>query len=50
MGAALKHTGQAPKPIEVVASLEGAILMARARRDPGVLRSVVSALQARVRE
>ena len=50
LGAALKHAGQAPKPIEVVASLEGAILMARARRDPAVLRSVISALQARVRE
>jgi len=47
---ALKRATHAPTPIEVIASLEGAILVARARRDPAVLRSVVSALQERVRE
>jgi TetR/AcrR family transcriptional regulator, transcriptional repressor for nem operon len=50
LATAFKHATHAPKPIEVVAALEGAILIARARRDPGVLRSVVSALQARARE
>jgi TetR/AcrR family transcriptional repressor of nem operon len=45
-----KRAAHAPKPIEVVAALEGAILIARVRRDPSVLRTVISALATRVRE
>lgn len=47
---AFKRAASAPKPIEVAAALEGAILIARASRDPSILRTVISDLIARVRE
>jgi TetR/AcrR family transcriptional repressor of nem operon len=50
LDAALSRTPHAPKSIEIIAALEGAILIARIRRDPSILRAVIAALQARARE
>jgi hypothetical protein len=50
LDAALSRTAHAPKSIAIIAALEGAILIARTRRDPSVLRAVIAALQIRVRE
>jgi TetR/AcrR family transcriptional repressor of nem operon len=44
----LKNTAGAPTPIEVLASLEGGLLIARATQNQAALRAVVSALLARI--
>jgi TetR/AcrR family transcriptional repressor of nem operon len=44
---ALRRAGKGPKPVEVIAALEGGLIIARAKRDPSILRGVVSALLAR---
>lgn len=44
---ALRRVGKGPKPVEVIAALEGGLIIARAKRDPSILRGVVSALLAR---
>jgi TetR/AcrR family transcriptional repressor of nem operon len=43
----LRRVAKGPKPLEVIAALEGALMIARAKRDPSILRAVVSALLAR---
>ncbi|MEO8621144.1 MAG: hypothetical protein ABI625_08765, partial [bacterium] len=48
LGTALKPASTAPKPVEIIAALEGGILMSRVKRDPAVLRAVVSATVKRV--
>jgi hypothetical protein len=48
--AALRPAANAPKPLEIIAALEGGLLMARAARDPALLRAVVSATLKRVRK
>jgi len=45
---ALKPATGAPKAVEIVAALEGAMLMSRIRRDPAILRTVAAALVKRV--
>jgi TetR/AcrR family transcriptional regulator, transcriptional repressor for nem operon len=44
----LKRAAGAPKPIEVLAALEGGLLIARATENPAALRTVVNALLIRV--
>jgi TetR/AcrR family transcriptional repressor of nem operon len=46
--AALRPAKSAPKPLEIIAALEGGLLLSRARRDPAVLRGIVTALLKRV--
>jgi TetR/AcrR family transcriptional repressor of nem operon len=46
---ALRPAASAPKPLEIIAALEGGMLMARVMRDPAVLRAVVSATLKRVK-
>lgn len=37
-------------PSEIIATLEGGILMARVKRDPAILRNVAAALKVRIQE
>ena len=48
--AALRPASAAPKPLEIVAALEGGMLIARVQRDPALLRSVVSATLKRIQD
>jgi TetR/AcrR family transcriptional regulator, transcriptional repressor for nem operon len=47
---ALRPAESAPKALEIIAALEGGMLMSRAKQDPAVLRAIVSATVKRVRE
>lgn len=44
---ALKPGANAPKALEIIAALEGGLLMSRVRRDPRVLRAIVASLLRR---
>lgn len=46
---ALRRAASAPKPLEIIAALEGGLLMSRVVHDPAVLRAVVSATLKRVK-
>jgi TetR/AcrR family transcriptional repressor of nem operon len=45
---ALRPAASAPKPVEIIAALEGGLLMSRVMNDPAVLRAVVSTTLKRV--
>ncbi|HTZ80501.1 MAG TPA: TetR/AcrR family transcriptional regulator [Stellaceae bacterium] len=45
---ALRPAESAPKPVEIIAALEGAMLMARVMRKPAILREVVAATLKRI--
>jgi TetR/AcrR family transcriptional regulator, transcriptional repressor for nem operon len=45
---ALRPAASAPKSLEIIAALEGGMLMSRAMQDPAMLRAVVSATLKRV--
>lgn len=47
---ALRPAESAPKPLEIIAAFEGGLLMSRAKRDPAILRAIVSATLKRVQE
>ena len=45
---ALRPATSAPRPIEIIAAFEGALLVSRAKAEPAVLRSVVAATLKRI--
>lgn len=47
---ALRPAESAPRALEIIAAFEGGLLMSRAKRDPAILRTIVSATLRRVQE
>jgi TetR/AcrR family transcriptional repressor of nem operon len=45
---ALKPASNAPKAIEIIAALEGGLLISRVRHDPAILRAVVASILRRI--
>lgn len=45
---ALRPAKSAPKPLEIIAALEGGLLVSRAKQDPAILRAIVSATLKRI--
>jgi TetR/AcrR family transcriptional regulator, transcriptional repressor for nem operon len=45
---ALRPATSAPKPLEIIAALEGGLLVSRASQDPAILRAIVSATLKRI--
>lgn len=48
--AALRPAQSAPKPLEIIAALEGGLLVSRASQDPAILRTIVTATLKRVQD
>jgi TetR/AcrR family transcriptional repressor of nem operon len=48
LDAALKPATTAPKALEIIAALEGGLLISRVRRDPAVLRAVIAPILKRI--
>lgn len=49
LAAALRPAKRAPTPLEIIAALEGGLLVSRAKHDPAILRAIVSAILKRVK-
>jgi len=50
LGVALRPAKTAPRAVEIVAALEGGLLISRIRQDPAILRGIVSETVKRIEE